>query len=263
MPEDWKHQKRRLDFYILYIVVEGKFSLRVEGQSYVFEAGDVFLMKPGALHEGVEEHAVIFYWLHLNFAEVQILTEGQAQSYTQSFSRNKILFPTTFKINHLENSIILMNQTLHYHVSYKGQMPLTNYLGTATMITLADLYLKSRFYINQSLSRRLSEICRYIDGSAREELSISAIAAMFNYNPSYLSRVFKQYLGISLKEYIIQAKLRQAEYMLLSTTDTISAIAQHCGYSNEFYFMKLFKSKYGLSPSHYRNLYNNTKYTKY
>ena len=265
MPDDWKHYKRTCDHYIMYIVTEGKFYLKVEDKKYEFESGSVFLMKDNLPHEGFKEHAVIFYWLHFSFDNIRIVSEEQAKKYmTHSHNiHNKILFPEAFTMEHVENSIIFINQTLHFNASLKKQNQLTNYLSTTTLILLSNLYLSKKPLNDQVLNRRLTDICKYIDGNGRDNLDLKQIANTFNYNPQYLSKVFKYHIGISLKEYVIQSKLRNAEYMLLSTDNTIATIAKTCGYNNEFYFMRLFKKKYGITPSHYRNLYCNTKYTKY
>lgn len=68
----------------------------------------------------------------------------------------------------------------------------------------------------------------------------------------HLTRCMKKYYNLTPTEYINSIKLGQA-VMLLETTDkTILDIILECGFNNVSHFNHLFKSEYGITPSHYR-----------
>ena len=72
------------------------------------------------------------------------------------------------------------------------------------------------------------------------------------YSPNYLSRKFKEAVGVGVHEYIVFIRLQNAANELLSTKDTITEIALRCGFSDGNYFKDAFKKKYGLTPRDYR-----------
>jgi len=68
----------------------------------------------------------------------------------------------------------------------------------------------------------------------------------------HFRRIFRQYTGVSPVNYLIKCRLQVAERLLLYSRDQICSIAEKCGISDEFYFSRLFKKYYKLSPRTYR-----------
>ena len=59
-------------------------------------------------------------------------------------------------------------------------------------------------------------------------------------------------MGTSFVDYLNDYRLSMASRMLVSSDDKIIDIAAHCGYDNLSYFNRIFKKKYGITPSAYR-----------
>ena len=68
----------------------------------------------------------------------------------------------------------------------------------------------------------------------------------------YISKVFKEKTGESPINYLINLRLEKAKDLLISTESPVKAIAQSVGYSDAYYFSKLFKKYYGNSPCKFR-----------
>ena len=68
----------------------------------------------------------------------------------------------------------------------------------------------------------------------------------------HFRRIFRQYTGISPVNYLIKCRLQVAERLLLYSGDQIRSISEKCGIADEFYFSRLFKKYYKLSPNTYR-----------
>ena len=58
------------------------------------------------------------------------------------------------------------------------------------------------------------------------------------------------------KEYIINLRIERASELLISTDSSVSYISAVCGYTDEFYFSRIFKKKTGYSPLMYRREYH-------
>ncbi len=79
--------------------------------------------------------------------------------------------------------------------------------------------------------------------------SIEALADQAGYTPAHFSRVFKDIMGVSPQQYLIQAKIDRATQLLHETDWSMSRIAQVLGYNDVFFFSRQFKSVTGQTPS--------------
>ena len=83
-------------------------------------------------------------------------------------------------------------------------------------------------------------------------LKISEIAKKLNLNRSYLYKIFKEETDYSLKDYLIQIRMKKSADLLTSTTFHISEIANAVGFPDALAFSKAFKKYYGISPKQYQ-----------
>lgn len=79
------------------------------------------------------------------------------------------------------------------------------------------------------------------------------IADEIGISQSYLSRIFKDKVGVSLSDMINEAKLKIVEEQLRNTNKSIKEIIESVGIVNQSYFTVMFKKKYGILPTEYRN----------
>ena len=103
--------------------------------------------------------------------------------------------------------------------------------------------------------------CRQIVSDARRyvyehfdnsQLDLPEVAEAVGSNPSYLSRIMKQELGMSFKDLVTNLRITHAIHLMRTTDFSISQIADQVGYSNQYYFSAAFKNAQGISPSDYR-----------
>ena len=86
-------------------------------------------------------------------------------------------------------------------------------------------------------------------------LNLNSISNEFYLNSSYLRKIFKKEMGLTITDYITQVRMQKAKYLLTSVEDmAISRISELTGFSDPSYFSKSFKNYSGLSPSEYANL---------
>ena len=94
-------------------------------------------------------------------------------------------------------------------------------------------------YVNQNFMD--TEFCR------------TQIAEHFGVSVYAISRLFKDSMGIGLKEYVTAKRIELAREILLTTDKTIVQISNEVGFANPDYFSKVFKANYGVSPSKFRS----------
>ncbi|MFC3803891.1 response regulator [Cohnella sp. GCM10012308] len=94
----------------------------------------------------------------------------------------------------------------------------------------------------------------YMEGHFHENISLTAIAESFQLHPAYLNRVFKRAYRLSIPDYLLHLRMEEAcRFMKAHPFVLIKEIAEHVGYSDPFYFSKVFKQHTGASPSDYRS----------
>lgn len=83
-------------------------------------------------------------------------------------------------------------------------------------------------------------------------ITLNECADALSYHPNYISRVLKRDKGISFTDMVNAEKLKQAKYMLLTTTDPIAEISTKLNYNNVQNFIRFFKKNVGTTPSAFR-----------
>jgi YesN/AraC family two-component response regulator len=86
-----------------------------------------------------------------------------------------------------------------------------------------------------------------------KDLSLERIADHIRVHPNYLSKVFREEVGIPISEFINRKKIEDSKYFLLHSNSTISEIALLFGYCNQSYYTSLFKRFVGMTPKAFRN----------
>jgi YesN/AraC family two-component response regulator len=93
----------------------------------------------------------------------------------------------------------------------------------------------------------------YIRENYTQDINFDLISQKFNFNSSYLSKIFTKYVGENPSKYLISLRLNKAKYLLKSNKElSIKDIGEAVGYPNQFYFSRIFKTVVGKSPACYR-----------
>ena len=121
---------------------------------------------------------------------------------------------------------------------------------------MLDLSIAYNRFKASSLSKDLySNLLSYIEHNYTDpSLSLSSIADTLSFNPSYLTRFFKERNGMSLMQYVDKMRLDKAKEMLITSDHNIKKIVGLVGYTDEANFFRKFKKKEGISPSQFRDL---------
>ena len=69
---------------------------------------------------------------------------------------------------------------------------------------------------------------------------------------SYLYRLFKNFTGVSLQEYLLDYRMRRACSLLTETDLSVGDISRSVGYGDALYFSRIFRQKKGMTPTQFR-----------
>lgn len=103
---------------------------------------------------------------------------------------------------------------------------------------------------HNSVIEKLQDYIR--DHYAEPNLSLEFVSNFAGLSPSYLGKLFKGSTGQSFSEFLNHTRLEKAKELLVTTHETAAKISESVGMYNITYFSTLFKKKYGISPSAYR-----------
>lgn len=92
----------------------------------------------------------------------------------------------------------------------------------------------------------------YLDYYFFQDVSLPQMARLYNYNEKYLGRLFKQQMGISFAEYLNARRLEFCRERLSRSNETVLDISMQAGFNNVTYFNRLFRRRYGMTPTQFR-----------
>ncbi len=103
------------------------------------------------------------------------------------------------------------------------------------------------------LHQTVNEVIEFIDTEVLSSLSVEGLAKRFKVSTSHLSRIFREYSGITLVEYINIKKVEESQYYLRFSNQKISDISDNFHFCNQSYFTRIFKKYTGLTPRKFKN----------
>lgn len=101
-------------------------------------------------------------------------------------------------------------------------------------------------------SKPINTCQNYIYTHLYENISLSDLADLVEMNPQYLSHLFKKEVGISIIEFIQQAKVDEAKTLLSYTKHSITEISSLLYFHDQSYFIKVFKKFAGVTPNQFK-----------
>lgn len=141
-----------------------------------------------------------------------------------------------------------------YHLSSDYFSQIENLLNSSELVYAEHVNeilfdaLTSIFGTNSK--KNLDEIKAYLDENYMKNITIESIAKTFSYNRTYLSQIFKNQFGCSLKQYLTNKRLSEGMQFILEGKSVFET-AYSVGYNNPYNFSNAFKAKYGAAPSKY------------
>ncbi len=247
------------DMEIIY-VKKGRGTVLADLRPYQVRAGDLVFITPGSLH-GLEqyrdctmEYENILFQLSLLMTSVNDLCSEQ---FFQPLLHGRLALP-----------VLLSAEAPFYSEAVRCLDELDKLSGSNEPTRI--LGIKGKLFELFSLlfqncpqaapprcpSKSLETIkllFKHVETHYQEKLTISNMADLCGFSDSHFMKFFKQHMGISFIEYLNDYRLMMAARMLRASTDTIAAISEEIGFENLSYFNRLFKRKYGMTPSCYRS----------
>lgn len=103
-------------------------------------------------------------------------------------------------------------------------------------------------------ARRINAVLDFIDRNLGDDITLSRLATQANFSPFHFHRIFTALVGEPPAEYTRRLRLEKAARLLAAdSSSTVTGVALSCGFSTSALFCRLFKERFGASPTTWRN----------
>lgn len=257
--QPWQHQAvYHHGDYELIFCLQGQIFLTLNQQQLVLKPHDLLIVPPYCKMVGNAKSPVgtAFYWLHFLPQERAQITEQAPASIApminavgQSKHQQTIFLPLKFAVANFEEVTVLIHQIL-------ASTPPRPYLDDRNLLTAALLIkLFAGTATTESTradQRRVATVQEWIRAHMSSQLTVEEIADHNNFNPDYLTRMFKRVLGVTTRQYLNRIKIETASSLLIRTGMPIKEVAANSFFSDTRTFLRRFKAMTGLTPTEYR-----------
>lgn len=217
--------------------------------------GDVVIVNSRELHylESLNDN-LKFYIIRIDFPFLFSDEVDLCQTkYMSPLSENLILFKNLIKddsdiVNCVKTIISeYFKKEIGYELAVKAHIYNLVVLLLRNYIYEFTTEKKSTFKISNF--NRFNKVFEYIDNNYNKKICVTNLSIIAHVSDYYFCRLFKQMTGKTTIEYINEVRLKKSMELLKNRNINITEIAIQCGFNDVNYFSRLFKRKYGVSPT--------------
>ncbi|OPH54789.1 hypothetical protein BC351_30550 [Paenibacillus ferrarius] len=260
----FKWSRRMYDYEFLY-VMQGDIRVTLLGESFLVPA-EHLLFLPASVHHRIEiltEPCVQLLGIHFDFfndlhMKQEELVVDESNPYEESFCAmpyiegNPIL-PFRYAI-HLPPAIVSLMEAMIQETNEQKQG--YEMICNGLMLQMLTLLIRHHDETNRvhhpKYQESLHHLAHELKTHYRRKWTNVEMAAFINVHEDYMSKLFKDSMGMSPNKYLQSIRHQQAKRLLRETDDKIEAIAMEIGYEDFHYFSRMFKKWEGISAQQYR-----------
>lgn len=285
----WMHMRRAMTCFEIVIGIQGISYIQDDRNQYAVGPDDVLFLVPNQIHQGYKpsENGTEFFWICFECEDFKLIPESQAHDRYHDLSlwcggpfpkyqtnndlsmirgarSEQLLIPLFNHYEHSSRISILFQQLLHIFTSGYYTRTIGDYFMLSLLIELTQQSVSSYLasVTSAESDKAFSKLLEWIRLKSTTGVALSDVAREFHYNKNYLSRLFRRKTGMSIGGYINTLKISQAKHLLYETIYPIKQIAGMLGYTDDKYFMRLFKQYEHMSPTQFRNAFYLTTINK-
>ena len=252
------HADRIVPFHVAIYLLQGSMEIIEDGTAYQILPHQLFFLKSNVHHWGEKSFEPGSAWYYAHFycedpaSQMEELPKGVYYDTKVCLDRKAnekyIVLPKLTDCSGHKHIKKDFEKMIDAHVH--GNIPQAS-------VRLWQIFLEcARSAQDDSVgSGYVQQIQEYIRTHYIEGFSSQEIEDVSGLSYKYAGTLFKEATGQTIKEYQCTLRLRKAEQLLKETNQPIAEIAQLTGFSDVFYFSRIFKKVTGLSPKSYRRNY--------
>ncbi len=241
--------------YEIYVFIQGNVRMYIEHECYNLGPGDIAIIPPGSMHRIVSLDDQIY----------ELITIQIKQSAAENFSAPRTdLFACFHACGENGSALSFLSEEEHsLFVRYADRLSHSLESEEYGSDVIAHiLFLHILLFVNRRYSESVSchqsimpplvkDVMTYIKENLVGELSLTVLSKEFYHNSSHISRLFKQHVGLTLREYILDQRIEHAK-QLLAGGCSVSEACYASGFSDYSNFIRSFSKVAQISPGRYK-----------
>lgn len=239
----------------LIAVQSGWLEIEVERETYRIGAGDLCVINPSQLHSCIifePNTTLCCLMVDMDLFRSRFL-DSVEERYVAPLTESRILLPCHIsgnsRVNHLVYTCcdVFTAREEAYQLQLKALL-----FGILHLLfsQCGDVYHAERSQNLNSLAReRVNIILQYVNEHYAERIKLDDLVQLLHINKYYICKIFQQYIGKTFLDYVNLVRIQKAVDLIVSTNDSITAIAFATGFQDINYFSRMFKRTVGISPT--------------
>lgn len=244
-PKALHHNRERLSGAqedILIFCIEGKGEVTIDDTKITLIANEFCLIKKDTPHSYIANpnQPWSIYWIHFDGTKAEEICQ-------QMPLHQKI----SLRSSEEQGRIALFNnffQVLEAGITTERVL----YISMQLWALMSSFVFSSLYSKNLPEQNRIEKSIKYMKDNLQKTINLEDVASAVQSSVSHLSATFKTQTGYAPLNYFILLKMQEACRLLSLSQLNIKEIAFHLGYSDPYYFSRLFKKTIGTSPKSYR-----------
>ncbi len=252
------HADRIVPFHVAIYLLRGSMEIVEDGVRYELLPHRLFFLKSGVHHWGEKffEEDSAWYYAHFYCKEPDAQMQELPRNvyYDTKISLNPqdgekyITLPKLTDCEQMSQIQWNFEKMIEAHVH--GNIPQASVRLWQIFLECAEKAPEDA--IQNAYVRKLKE---YIQAHFIENFDSKEVEAVCGLSYKYAGTLFKEETGQTIREFQRTLRIRRAKQLLEESDRSVTEIAQLTGFSDVFYFSKVFRAKQGCSPSEYRRTY--------
>lgn len=247
------HHRRTFDNHVFILVTEGTLHITSAGKEYDISENEYLFLKAGEEHFGTKpSHGRLsYFWVHIKHDFTFYIMENYPElSEAHSFS---YLFPESGRLFAYHRAQQLFRQLMELSLEenlYSAEI--INYTLSLLLMETSQQFINHKKLQHGNFPHVVASVCEWIRMNYYHPFKVTDLAEQFGYQANYLSTVFKKSMGISIIEYTNKIRIEAAKNLLETYRLPAKEVAYSCGFCDEKYFMRVFKTLEGKTPTEYK-----------
>lgn len=247
---EWFHSDKKTNYCNIVLVYDGFGLFECNGEKRIVKRGDLIYFP-----EGVKRLMKVYKNKNLSFRSFNFRYRILLEHKTDWWIENPIL-PLEFvteitdlglfkRLEHLFSRIQEYYTTLQYSASSQMRYYATEILSLLLSSNKNNISFSEKNIINKSIE--------FMSQHFTEKITLQTLADHVGKSVSYYGKCFKKSLGMTPIEYLLSARIAYSKTLLKNGISVTNA-AKSCGFSDVYYFSKMFRAKENMTPSEYKKI---------
>ena len=239
-------QRSYLDSYLFILVESGSGTVTVRNQEYTLSQRDcAFINCSEPYSHSTEEDPWSLQWVHFHGPTMNAVY----QKYLERSGSVIFSAQNTAVYKELLHSL----QVSALSDSYVRDMEMHQLLSALLTQIMKDCWNPEQIRKDIPSADNTEQLRAYLSEHYTEKISLDDLSARFFLSKFYLTKRFKEQYGVTISDYILDLRIRQAKELLRFSSLSLDDISAECGFYDLPYFSRKFKKAEGITPSAYRN----------